>query len=192
MSRGLSGAATVIKTDKHFKLSACLWFYGHLTRAPCFSPPRSSFFSVWDLPKCTLGNAWTWPPFSSTGRRRCPGRMQRAEETPLCRPGRLSSPRALGVGAGSPLLGLSPSAGTTARPPSRRGCSLISGMKTGMPTRGSWSCLFLPHSKILIRKRIRLKAPPGSAIPRTGECEKAGIPGTGAGLSERRLSLAPD
>ncbi|XP_059877610.1 ankyrin repeat domain-containing protein 66 [Delphinus delphis] len=37
------------------------------------------------------------PRLSSTGRRRCPGRMQRAEETPLCRPGRLSSPRALGV-----------------------------------------------------------------------------------------------
>lgn len=97
-----------------------------------------------------------------------------------------------GLRAGSPLLGLSPSAGTTARPPSRRGCSLISGMKTGMPRRGSWSCLFLPQSKTLIRKRMRLEAPPGSAIPRTGECEKAGIPGTGAGLSGRRLSLAPD
>lgn len=157
-----------------------------------FSPPRSSFFSVWDLPKCTLGNAWTWLPFSSTGRRRCPGRMQRAEETPLCRPGRLSSPRALGVESWFPSPRAEPQCRDHHQPPSRRGCSLISGMKTGMPRRGSWSCLFLPQSKTLIRKRIRLEAPPGSAIPRTGECEKAGIPGTGAGLSGRRLSLAPD
>ena len=97
-----------------------------------------------------------------------------------------------GLRAGSPLLGLSPSAGTTARRPSRRGCGSISGTKAGRPRRGSWSCLFLPQSKTLIRRRIRLEAPPGSAIPTRGECEKAGVPGTGAGFSGRRLSLAPD
>ena len=36
--------------SRAFKLSACLWFYEHLTQAPHSSPPQSidSFFSVWD------------------------------------------------------------------------------------------------------------------------------------------------
>ena len=78
-----------------------------------------------------------------------------------------------GLRAGFPLLGLNPSAGNIARLPGWWGCSLISEMKTGTPRRGSWSCLFLPGIKTLIRKRARkLEAPAGSAIPSRGEHER--------------------
>lgn len=76
----------------------------------------------------------------------------------------------------SPSPGLSPNAGTTGAPPGRRGCLWTSRTKTGMPRKGSWSCLFLPQIETLIRKRIRqLEAPAGPAILRREESEKDSI-----------------
>lgn len=88
----------------------------------------------------------------------------------------------------SPLLGRSPSAGTTAAPPGRRGCCWISGTQTGRPRKGRWSDLFLPRINTRTRKSIRRVEAP----PRKGECEKAGPKVLGPVFSGGGLSRAPD
>lgn len=136
-----------------------------------FLPSQSSFFQIWALPKSVLGNALSCPPSFSMGSLKCPAVCGGREEAhPPARPG---SGVCVLRAAVSPPPGLSLSARPTASPPGGRGCHWTSRMKTGMPRKGNWSCLFPPGIKTLIRKRRKVEAPPGSAIPRRGEREKA-------------------
>lgn len=122
------------------------------------------------------------PRLCTEGRGEVPPQARQAVWSPDC-----------GLRAGSLLLGLSFSAGTTARLPGRRGCSWISGTKTGMPRRGRWSCRFLPGIQTLRRKRVRnIEGPPSSATLRRGERERMASEGWEPLRDGRRLSLVPE